>query len=186
MEMITSWNLPRVLLDLIPEIAPALARLAVNAFDIDPDALGLPDDEAPRLKPGYRADPHKPMSLIELTEAYEPSAHDESLKAALGSRVLVEFGPYRVLSQFKHAILVPALRDPGSQDLVDRAGRFLEARPRGRQVRQRRGSPTGVRRRRDRRHHGGPPGGRWRAVGDGCATPARLSGPLRALPGFTD
>jgi hypothetical protein len=99
----------------------------VDAFDIVPDALGLPDDEPPRLKPGYREDPRKPMSLIEFTEACEPSAHGEALKAALGSRLFVVFGPDRVLSQFKHEVLVPALRDPGRQDLVERAGRFLEA-----------------------------------------------------------
>lgn len=126
MEAITSWNLPRVLLDLVPEMAPALARLAVGAYDIDPGALGLPDDEPLQLKPDY-GDPHKPMSLVELTEACQPSARAEVLNAALGSRLGAEFSPYSVLFEFKHSVLVPALRHPGSQDLVDRSGRFLEA-----------------------------------------------------------
>lgn len=63
----------------------------------------------------------------ELTEAYQPSAYAGALNAALGSRLGAEFSPYSVLSEFKHSVLVPALRDPGSQDLVDRSGRFLEA-----------------------------------------------------------
>jgi hypothetical protein len=127
LEAITSWNLPRVLLDLVPEVAPALARLAVGAYDIDPGALGLPDDEPRRLQPDYGDDPHKPMSLVELIEAYQPSARAEALNAALGSCLGAEFSPYSVLFEFKHSVLVPALRDPGSQDLVDRSGRFLEA-----------------------------------------------------------
>lgn len=127
MEVITRWNLPRVLLHLIPEIAPVLARLAVDALDVDPEALGLADEASPRLKPGSSADPRRPMSLIELAEAYEPSARDEAIQSVLGSRLLVDLGPYPVLAKFKHDLLVPALRDPGSQDLVERAGRFLEA-----------------------------------------------------------
>lgn len=126
-EDVTSWNLPRILLSLIPEAAPALAQLAVDAYEIDPDALDLPEDEMRRLKPGYPKDSEGSMSLIELTEAYEPSARTSALDATLGARFRSALTPYSVMSEFKHTILVPALRSPTNTDLINRSCQFLEA-----------------------------------------------------------
>jgi hypothetical protein len=67
---VTTWNLPRVLLGLVPETAPVLAELAVEAYDIDPDELGLPEETPRRLKPEYRDRANRPMSPIEQVEAY--------------------------------------------------------------------------------------------------------------------
>jgi hypothetical protein len=33
---VTEWNMPRVLLDLVPEAAPSIARIAVEAYDANP------------------------------------------------------------------------------------------------------------------------------------------------------
>lgn len=123
---LTSWNLPRVLLGLVPESAPLLARLAVEAHDVDPDELGLPEEGPRRLKPEYRDRASRPMSPIELVDAYEESPRSRALYAALGSRMSASLDPFPVMSEFKHGVLLPALRDPVDRDLVDRCCRFLE------------------------------------------------------------
>lgn len=126
MNPVTTWNLPRVLLGLVPETAPMLAELAVEAYDIDPDTLGLPEETPRRLKPEYRDRANRPMSPIEQVEAYEESPRWRALNAALGSRMCASLDPFPIMSEFKYRVLLPALRDPLARDLIDRCCRFLE------------------------------------------------------------
>lgn len=123
---VTVWNLPRVLLALVPESAPLLAELAVEAYDVDPDELGLPEETLPRLNPEYRDRANQPMSIVEQLEAYEKTPRSRALNAALGSRMGASLNPIRVMSEFKPGVLLPALWDPVDRDLVDRCCRFLE------------------------------------------------------------
>lgn len=123
---VTVWNLPRVLLGLVPESAPLLAELAVEAYDIDPDELGLPEEVPRRLKPEYRDRANRPMSIVEQIDAYEESPRSHALNAALGVSMNASLNPYHVMFEFKAGVLLPALRDPVERDLVNRCCRFLE------------------------------------------------------------
>lgn len=123
---VTVWNLPRVLLGLVPESAPLIAELAVEVYDIDPDELGLPEEAPRRLKPEYRDRANRPMSIVEQADAYEESPRSHALNAALGSSMRASLNPYHVMFEFKPGILLPALRDPVDRDLVGRCCRFLE------------------------------------------------------------
>jgi hypothetical protein len=123
---VTVWNLPRVLLGLVPESAPLLAELAVEAYDIDPDELGLPEEAPRRFKPEYRDRANRPMSIVEQAEAYAESPRSRALNAALGVSMNASLNPYHVMFEFKPGVLLPALRDPVDRDLVGRCCRFLE------------------------------------------------------------
>lgn len=123
---VTIWNLPRVLLGLVPESAPMIAELAVEAYDIDPDELGLPEETPPRLKPEYQDRTNRPMSIVEQIDAYEESPRSCALNAALGVSMNASLNPIHVMFEFKPGVLLPALRDPVDRDLVDRCCRFLE------------------------------------------------------------
>lgn len=123
---ITSWNLPRMLLELVPESAPLLAGLAAEAHDLDPAEAPLPPETPPRLEPEYQDRAKRPMSVAEVSESYEESPPRRVLNSVLASRFGAAFGSYQVFFEFKYELFLPALREPTDRDLIDRCCQFLE------------------------------------------------------------
>lgn len=119
MPTVTPWNLPKSLLDALPESAGALARLAAEAYDVDP---GTVDNGGDR-----RAEQHQvrrpPQSLVDLAEGSSP--HAERVANLIGMRLQVEFSSYRLMEEMRHEVLVPAI-DAGEGRLLSRCCSFLE------------------------------------------------------------
>jgi len=114
---VTPWNLPKSLLEALPESAGALARLAAEAYDVDPGTVDSGGDR--------RAEQHQvrrpPQSLVDLAE--ESSPHAERVASLIGMRLQVEFSSYRVMEEMRHEVLVPAI-DAGEGQLLSRCCSF--------------------------------------------------------------
>jgi hypothetical protein len=118
---VTNESLPRVLLEMVPEAAPMLACLAVEAFEVDPPDIPKP----PPAKPREPTDP--PRSIMDVVNSYRQPAWAREQTAKIGSRLQVAYGSYRVMSQFTADVLMPALDLEASSDPLDRCCAFIEA-----------------------------------------------------------
>jgi len=117
---VTDESLPRVLLEMVPEAAPMLAWLAVEAFEVDPP--DIPDP--PPAEPREQTD--RPRSLIDLADSYRQPAWAREQTAKIGSSLQAEFESYSVMSRFMTDVLTPALDDEASSPL-DRCCAFIDA-----------------------------------------------------------
>jgi len=118
---VTNESLPRILLEMVPEAAPMLAGLAVDAFDVDPPDI----DDPPVAEP--RGDADRPRSVMDFVDSYRQPDWAREQTAKIGSRLQVAYGSYRVMSQFTADVLMPALDDEASSDPLDRYCAFIEA-----------------------------------------------------------
>lgn len=108
---VTEWNMAQVLLEMVPETAPRMARAAANAYNIDPAQLNIPQPVAP----DHPQQTHRDQL-------------DQALSASVGGAIRADFGPYSVAGWMLLPILESALdADPLDQDLVRRCCEFLEA-----------------------------------------------------------
>lgn len=95
---VTTWRLPELLLDLVPETAMLIAKAAVKAWDIGNEA-GIDQDE-----PDY-----------------------DQLLAKVGSSLRGEFYPYSIAAWIFLPVFEAALdADPLDEDLVRRCCAFVE------------------------------------------------------------
>ena len=110
---ITMWQLPRVLLELVPESATLIAQAAVESFDINPDELELPSPPGPE----------------ETAKMPSVTGHPyfQALNAEVGSRLRSRFSPYDLASDVFQPVFYGALdADPVDEDLVKRCCEFIE------------------------------------------------------------
>jgi hypothetical protein len=111
---VTAWNMPRVLLDVVPETAPLIARVAVAAYEINPKSSRLPPVPTP--------DELRFMVDENLTHPYF-----EALKNLVGRNFSADFGTYAVAGRVLLPVLESALSaEPINEDLVVRCCSFLE------------------------------------------------------------
>lgn len=112
---LTEWNMPRVLLETVPEAAPQIALAAVKAYDIDMVQLKIP---VPPSTEQFRQ-----MTLVER----EAHPREKALNDNIGADLRVAFGSYPVSAWMFLPVLESALdSDPLDEDLVRRCCRFLE------------------------------------------------------------
>ena len=112
---VTEWNLPRVLLAMVPEAAPHIALAAVKAYDIDLVQLRIPASP--------RTEQLRQMTLVER----EAHPREKALNNNIGADLRVAFGSYPVSGRMFLPVLESALdSDPLDEDLVRRCCRFLE------------------------------------------------------------
>jgi hypothetical protein len=118
---VTAESLPRILLEMVPEAAPVLAQLAVEAFDVDP-----PEIDGPlTAEPG--GETNRPMSIVEHLDSYKKPEWSRALTARIGSRLQAAYWTYSVLSRFTSDVLMPALADEANDDALDHCCSFIEA-----------------------------------------------------------
>jgi len=115
MSEITVWSLPKALLAALPETAPVLAALAVDAFDLDDDDLA--EIEGAEIE----------AAKVEGADQEGSGASRlDRINAVLGMNLHAEFGAYRILGAAADEILLKAI-DTGNDELSTRACEFLEA-----------------------------------------------------------
>lgn len=113
---VTEWNVPRVLLAMVPETAPRMAQAAVDAYDIDPVRLNIPAPPSPEQL--------RRMSLDQRL------AHPrvQALNEQIGSGMRAGLGAYPLAGRIFLPVFESALEaDPVDEDLVRRCCAFLEA-----------------------------------------------------------
>jgi hypothetical protein len=113
---VTQWNMPKVLLEMVPETALPMAEAAAGAFNIDPVKLEIPESAAP-----------EELQQMSMSERL---AHPRvrALSEAIGSAMRADLGPYAVAGWILPLVLGPALQAyPVDDDLVRRCCAFLEA-----------------------------------------------------------
>lgn len=112
---VTEWNMARVLLAMVPETAPLIAKAAAEADDIDPEGPVIP------ARPG-------PDQIRQGTTAERLAhPHYQALDILIGQNLRVEFGTYAVAGWMFLPVFEMALEaDQVDEDLVRRCCAFLE------------------------------------------------------------
>jgi len=110
---VTMWELPGLLLELVPEAAMPIARAAVQAWQAVPDHLDFGHSES--LGP----DALGPDSV--------QNSHPGRLEGEIGSRLYSDFAPHGLLGGIFLTVFHDALdADPIDEDLVRRCCQFIE------------------------------------------------------------
>ncbi len=113
---VTVWDLPRVLLEMVPETAPLMARAAVQAYDVGRQLSRMPA-------------PPEPEQLLQLTPDERMALpYFRDFDILVGRNLQSEFGTYAVAAWLFLPIFEAALdHESLNEDLVRRCCAFLEA-----------------------------------------------------------
>jgi hypothetical protein len=113
---VTLWNMPLVLLEVVPETAPLVARAAAEAYEIDPQELGVPV-------------PPSSERIAQMTMD-ERLAHprEVALNVSVGQNVRARFSTYGVAGWMFLPVFEAALQaDPADDNLLRRCCSFVES-----------------------------------------------------------
>ena len=113
---VTVWNMPRVLLEMVPETAPLMARTAAQAYDVGRQVSRMPAPSEAEL-------------LLQLTiDERMALPYFRNINVLVGQNLQSEFGTYSVAAWLFLPIFEEALEDESlKEDLVRRCCAFLEA-----------------------------------------------------------
>jgi hypothetical protein len=113
---VTAWNMPTVLLEMVPEAATLIAQAAVKAHDVGRELSRMPE-------------PPRPDQLRQMTRD-EQMAHPyfRDMDILVGQNLQSEFGTYAVAGWLFLPVFEAGLdAAPLDEDLVRRCCAFLEA-----------------------------------------------------------
>lgn len=120
---VTEWNMPRVLLEMVPEAASLIAKAAVEVYDIRPQSGEIPAAPAP--------DEMRQMT----TDEQVNHPHVRALDIMIGRNLRADFGTYAVAGWMFLPVFEAALEaDPPDEDLVRRCCAFLETALAGQEI----------------------------------------------------